>query len=255
MNGSELAAVVGTTLGPMKGCCVWDIGSGEHVPSAASMVLEEAGVSLSCGFGIDPHLPEGAQGYRGTLDAFLMSDLSSWPRPDLVVCADSMHCINGIETSFARLLQELGSGVPVIVWDYVRDETGSSARVPAYELHACKAMIDRALGIPHDELFTGDALWQISRDLPVQWSTFRIVAGRTVYASVLQECCEATLDYAELIAEHTDLYAEVARKVRRVRVSTSERYESEMRSVSIGTTVASSQTEQEQRQREQGCCH
>lgn len=255
MNRSELASVIAETLGPMTGCCVWDIGSGEQVPSAASAVLEEAGVSLSYGFGIDPNLPEGAQGYRGTLDEFLLSDFCLWPRPDLVVCADAMHCIPGIETSFARLLQELGSGVPVIVWDCVCDETGSSVRVPAYELHACKAMIDRALGIPHAELFSRETLGRISRDLPVQWSAFRTVAGGTVSASAIEDSCQATLDYAELVADHTDVYAAVARKLRRVRVSSSKRYESEMRSVCIGTTAASSQTQQEQRQRDQRYCH
>lgn len=254
MSRAELADLIRASLGAASVGCVVDIGCGQSEASdahdactlfSAGAVLSASGLENMSFYGIDPLLSERVPGFRGTLAEFLDCSEACHPTPDLVLCADALHCMGESASHFARYLSGLYTGTRVVLWDCVRNDGGTPESGAACTLHECKAMIDTELGISHGQLLSQAELLEAIQSTPVHWSVCARVKGRLCSVAELAEACQATLDYAELVAENRRLYTRVARTVRTIALQRDAAYRLEDRLLCIGTVAAESQKQQE----------
>ncbi|MFP4508492.1 MAG: hypothetical protein ACLFNQ_00035 [Spirochaetaceae bacterium] len=247
MSRAQLSDIIRASLGAVSVGCVVDVGCGESDPFPASAVLEASGLEAMRFFGVDPLLSEHAPGFRGTLTEFIDLECLDRPIPDLVLCADALHCLAAGPAPFSRYLSSLHPGTPVLLWDFVQCEASTPESGPACTLHACKAMIDTELGISHGEMFTQADLLDTAHRMPVLWSVCAFVPGRRCSVAELTEACELTLDYAERIAGNRCLYTRVARTVRMIALKRDAAYRLEDRLLCIGTVAPESEKQHRQR--------
>jgi hypothetical protein len=224
------------------GCGQCDVSDARDgcTPFSAGAVLSASGLDVARFYGIDPLLSEHVPGFRGTLAEFLERGKARYPTPDLVLCADALHCMGESASLFARYLSGLDAGTRVILWDCVRNDGSTPESGPACTLHECKAMIDTELGISHGDLLSQAELLEAIQSTPVHWSVCARVPGRLCSVAELAEACQATLDYAELVAENRRLYTRVARTVRTIALQHDAAYRLEDRLLCIGSVAPES---------------
>lgn len=209
--------------------CICDIGCGSCDRTAPELFSRDAQY-----FGIDPLLPDGVPGYRGTLEDLLTHEDSVLPRADLVVCADVLHYMENPSVVLCRCASQLARASGIIVRECIADFRTSSPSGPACILHECKALVDRTRGVSHGPLYSRDEIARVLDSLPVEWTSRRVVPGNSCPPETLEQARQETIDYADLVADRADVYARVTRSLRQLVISERGTYRFEDRLLAVG---------------------